>query len=283
MAEINEDYVFTILTADRCVKCLMCKSTGTIEDTFNENGEKVEKVEFIKGRRFDKDFIIKVLNGGRVKVQEFVFKGLNGLREDIMEIILYQLDGSNKEKVITTKYIKRSDGMCERIICDGESLTLRRSFEKLVNSYVPYRIYNFVLLFPGFLISETSEWKKGIKDNNYFLKVHSLGCAHVDFLSGQTWIVNKSDTVKDITYMIDPILVLDDLISGKSNLLERPEDLPSRKELLDEGDNSELNKIKKFVDTDTIRGRLRNNDKGIPFSNGRPFGFVPDDYMVMYL
>jgi len=275
--EIAKDIVVTIVSSTKCAKCRVCKEHG---------------VDFIEGRSFNTDFYAAVLSSKRVELQEVIFNGDGIFAEDIVEINTWSMDSFIPEQINLKSYSKGNNGRCiryEHSITTNEPIehigmyakegttykkrVLMMSFMTYVSNVVPMRMYNFVLLFPGFIISSAHEWKNALNSPSTFFKAHSVGCPHVWHLD--SWIVDSSDNKADNRYLSDPIPIIDEYLKDVSKLLLIPQDQPTKSR---PGET----RASKYTSTDTTFGDIRGNDGDVPFSNGLDTRYVPRDFNTIY-
>ena len=133
----------------------------------------------------------------------------------------------------------------------------------------------FVHIFPGFIIADIEEWKFAVK-NDGFIRAHSVGCPHTMLLKDNNiWVVDNDSALKSSTYLVDPIPIIDKYLEFPETLSVIPGNLPPKIE-------SSAENIKIFISDDTVRGKIRTNDKNIPFSNGLSGRFVPANFSTIY-
>lgn len=269
-SEKMEEIVCVIITSTTCPKCKIVKEND---------------VEFVEGRKFDKKFYLDLLQEGRVKLIELVYEKSNIFNESITEIYQYSKN-SFSNNINVRKYYRGDSNNTIREEYDflegwdksENNKKVRNSkilFDDFIKSTVPERLYNFVHIFPGFILVNAEEWSFGIKHKS-FLRAHAVGCVHtMIFEDKNIWAVNNNLSAKDRTYLVDPMPYLEKYLKQPESLSMIPDDLPSKVE-----DSEE--KIKNYVSSDTTLGLIRGNDKEIPFSNGMEYRFVPSDFNIVY-
>lgn len=263
------EYVFTIVTSTKCPKCLILKAAGSIFDTYSEDGKIEEKVEFLPGRSFNEDFFFNLLRGRKTRVQEVIFSNNDGKPEDVVELVTYELD--NDDKIVVNNY-KSMGKYTSRLINYKTNVTMATPFAKFVARYVPHKIFAYTFFFPGFLLCKMDEWKDGINNSGTYPKIYALGCVHSP-IPVDRWIVDKSYEVDGVAYLIDPVPVLEKVLTGEIDLDVMQEPPPAK--------GSKAKNPTKFVSYDTILGKIRGNDGATPFSNGLGYRYIPSDFYFL--
>ena len=253
---MGDNYVVLIVSSLKCVKCLILGS---------DNSPFEEKQEFITGRKFDSEFYLRLLSSGRVIVRKITLSDTTGVIENIISVTNYK--AINGELVVT-KYERTNDGSTTR---DGEKVGL--PFMGICRKYVPQSVQGYILFFPSFIVFKKSEWDMSIDSNALFTRAWALGCCHIPI--GEYWIVDRSKETEDRVQQVDPVIIIEDLLSGKISLDKIPEDPPQRDTKVTE--KGEVVR-KKFVTTDSLRGEIRTNDGDYPFSNGVNYSYYPSDF-----
>lgn len=247
-----EKFVVIIVSSAKCVRCLFLGA---------DNGPDDIKEEFVKGRKFDREFYTEMLKSGRIILRKVTFANNDGSLEEIISITNYRLNGS---ELSLDKYEKSNDGT------NKNGLKINLEFKYIVEKYVPKAIQGYTLFFPSFIVVRKNEWDKLIDSKFIFMKGWALGCCH--FKVGDYWMVDRDRKKEDKIRQIDPIPVIEQLLSGEINLDEMPEDPPSQSA------ETNGNYIKKLVTYTTSRGEIRANDGNLPFSNGLNYSYYPSDF-----
>jgi hypothetical protein len=146
------------------------------------------------------------------------------------------------------------------------------NFLTYIKRAVPLRLYNFIHLYPGFIITASEEWDTAIRRAALF-RAHSLGTVHAPL--GDVWRVNADIAMKNKTYNIDPVPILQDYLDHPSKLYVMPLDLPVK-------NGSSEEKPTNYTTESTIFGAIRGNDQDVPFSNGVEYRYVPHDFNTIY-
>jgi len=271
VSENREELICVITTSTTCPKCKLVKEND---------------IEFLDGRKFDKDFYLSLLSGGRVKVIELVYENSEIFIENIKEIYHYSLNPFKHDDIIVRKTKpSESTGCCIRETYDfvpgweeivvNSTQTMRINFSTFISKSVPKRLYNFVHIFPGFIIASIHDWLSAIREDHFF-HAHSVGCVHQKIFEDKNiWIVNNNISAKDQTYLVDPLPILDKYLKTPELIHVIPDDLPSKSE-----DSEEVSK--NYISIDTVRGAIRGNDQEVPFSNGLEYRYVPKDFSTVY-
>lgn len=262
--ETVERFVFTIITAKTCGKCLLIKGKNNI---FQEE-EEADRYPILEDLSYDLPFIKNVLHGGAVRVQEVVFRDLSASPGTVEELTIYTLKNDNVEVI---SYKKQDESMTKTINY-GTSQKLSIKFNKFIEKFVPYRLYNFTLMFPGFVVATVEEWNKGCGSTKEFFNAYSIGCVHVKH--GKNWIVDKSDKSSHLTNLIDPRPKLDEIIKGRMSL----DIIPADEEI--ENALTRRSVLPYIGPSSSSWLKHRGNDGERLFSNGMPYSFIPDDFYI---
>jgi len=253
----ENEYVVLIVSSLRCPRCIFVGADSSPSD---EN-----KQEFIEGRKFNEDFFFRLLSSGRVIVRKITLSDPTGVIENIVSITNYKVSDG---KLLTSKYERSENGFTTR---DGEKVGL--PFIHIAKKYIPTSVQGYILFFPSFIIYKKSEWDLSMNTNALFSRAWALGCCHIPV--GEYWFVDRTKETEDRVQQIDPVGVIEDLLSGKTNMDKIPEDPP----LKDTKVTAKGEVIrKKFVTYDNIRGEIRTNDGDYPFSNGLNYSYYPSDF-----